>query len=61
MTVVDLNANLDPSYYRMQAAAGDMALVETFMAKRPSVEAREAAGKALRVKVPRASHALYTP
>ena len=38
-----------------------MALVETFMARRPSVEEREAAGKALREKVPRASHARYQP
>ena len=61
MTVVTLNANIDPSYYRMQEASGDNALVETFMAKRPSVEEREAAGKALREKVPRASHARFEP
>jgi uncharacterized protein (DUF2252 family) len=61
MTVVTLNANLDPSYYRMEEASGDLALIETFMARRPSVEEREAAGKALRRKVSRASHALYEP
>jgi uncharacterized protein (DUF2252 family) len=61
MTVVTLNANIDPSYYRMEDASGDMALVETFMAARPSVDEREAAGKALRAKVPRASHAIYRP
>jgi uncharacterized protein (DUF2252 family) len=61
MTVVTLNANLDPSYYRMEEASGDLALVETFMARRPSVDEREAAGKALREKVPRASHARYEP
>ena len=44
MTVVTLNANLDPSYYRMEEASGDLALVETFMARRPSVDEREAAG-----------------
>jgi len=61
MTVVTLNANIDPSYYRMEEATGDRALIETFMARRPSTEEREAAGKALREKVPRASHALYKP
>ena len=61
MTVVTLNANLDPSYYRMEEATGDRALIETFMAKRPSVEERDAAGKALREKVSRASHARYEP
>lgn len=58
---VTLDANVDPSYYRMQEAIGDMALVETFMARRPSVKEREAAGKALRQKVPRASHARHEP
>jgi hypothetical protein len=61
MTIVTLNANLDPSCYRMEDATGDMALVETFMARRPTVGEREAAGKALRQKVPRASHARYEP
>jgi len=61
MAIVTLNANLDPSYYRMEEATGDLALIETFMASRPSVEEREAAGKALRGKVPRASHAHYDP
>ena len=45
MTVVTLDANLDPSYYRAEASAGDLALIETFMASRPSVEERAAAGK----------------
>ena len=61
MTVVTLNANIDPSYYRMEDATGDRALIETFMAKRPSTEEREAAGKVLREKVPRAGHAHYQP
>jgi len=61
MTVVTLYANLDPSYHRMEGASGDLALIETFMARRPSVEEREAAGKALREKVPRASHGRYEP
>lgn len=61
MTVVTLDANLDPSYYSAEASAGDLALIETFMASRPSVEERAAAGKALRQIVPRSSHALYEP
>ena len=61
MTIVNLNANLDPSYYRMEEATGDRELIDTFMSKRPSVEERDAAGKALREKVPRASHARYEP
>jgi len=61
MTVVTLNANLDPSYYRMEDASGELALIGTFTAVRPSIGEREAAGKALRAKIPRASHALYQP
>lgn len=61
MTVVTLNANIDPSYYRMAEATGDRALIETFMARRPSTEEREAAGKSLREKLPRAVHARYEP
>jgi len=59
MNVVDLQANIHQSYYRMVAAEGDLAMVENFMAKRPSVEERAAAGKALRETVPRASHARF--
>jgi uncharacterized protein (DUF2252 family) len=58
MTVVDLHANIDKSYYRM-VAAGNGALAETFMAQRPSVAERMAAGKALRETVPRSSHATF--
>jgi uncharacterized protein (DUF2252 family) len=61
MAVVDLQANLDPAYYRTFAAAGDTGLVDTFMAKRPSTAERLAAGKALRDKVPRTSHGEYAP
>ena len=45
----------------MEEANGDMSLVETFMARRPSVEERVAGGKALRRKVPRSAHALFEP
>jgi len=60
MTVVDLDANLDQTYQRMAEATGENALVETFMAPRPSVAERMATGKALREKVPRSSHAEWT-
>jgi uncharacterized protein (DUF2252 family) len=61
MSVVDLSANIDQTYHRMHDADGKMALVETFMARRPSLDERVAAGKALREKVPRADHARYKP
>src|SRR6185295_2846493 len=44
---------------RMLAADRELALVENFMAKRPSAAERAAAGKALREKVPRSSHARF--
>jgi uncharacterized protein (DUF2252 family) len=59
VNVVNLHANIDQSYYRMMAADGELALVENFMAKRPSVGERAAAGKALREKVPRSAHAEF--
>ena len=59
MTVVQMQSNIDPNYVRMLAAQGDMALLESFTVARPSVAERLAAGKALRTKVPRASHARY--
>lgn len=61
MTVIDLQANIDKSYQRMMmaAAGGELALAESFMAKRPSTAERAMAGKALREKVPRSAHARY--
>lgn len=59
--VVSLKGNIDQSYFRMMSAATEGALVHTFMAERPSVAERTAAGKALRELVPRASHARYVP
>jgi uncharacterized protein (DUF2252 family) len=43
----------------MLGAQGELALVESFMLKRPSVSQHMAAGKALRKQVPRDSHAIY--
>lgn len=57
MTVVDLRANIDPSYYRLLSGQERGTLADTFQARRPSVEERLAAGKALRAKVPRSAHA----
>ena len=45
----------------MVGAKDKMTLVESFMMKRPSTDQRFAAGKALRQRVPRASHAEYVP
>src|SRR5215470_8579484 len=61
MSVVSLGADIDQSYHRMLAASDERALVDSFMARRPSVDERLTAGKALREKVPRASHAAFTP
>ena len=59
MNVVSMRENIDPSYYRLLAGEEKGSLIDTFEAKRPSIAERLAAGKALREKVPRASHAHY--
>ena len=59
MTVANLKANIDPSYYRLMFAREHGQVAETFEQRRPSVGERLAAGKALRKTVPRASHAAY--
>lgn len=57
MTVVELQANIDPSYYRLLHGHERNRLADMLEARRPSVAERLAAGKALREKVPRTSHA----
>ncbi|GEP54285.1 DUF2252 domain-containing protein [Reyranella soli] len=59
MTVVDLKGNIDPSYHRLLYGQERNRLADMFQAKRPSVEERLSAGKALREKVPRTAHAAY--
>jgi uncharacterized protein (DUF2252 family) len=59
VTVVDLKANIDPSYYRLLSGQERGRLADVFQARRPSVAERLAAGKALRAKVPRTAHAAY--
>lgn len=59
MTVVELKSNIDPSYYRLLHGQERNKLADMFQARRPSVEERLAAGKALREKVPRTAHAVY--
>lgn len=59
MTVVELKGNIDPSYYRLLYGHERRQLADMFQARRPSVEERLAAGKALREKVPRTAHAAY--
>ena len=59
MSTVQLQATVDPSFFRMLAAKEDGALLDSFTLKRPSIAERMAAGKALRERVPRKSHAHY--
>ena len=59
MTVVKLKGNIDPSYYRLLYGQERNRLADMFESRRPTVEERLAAGKALREKVPRTSHAAY--
>ena len=59
MTVVELKGNIDPSYYRLLYGQERNRLADMFESRRPTVEERLAAGKALREKVPRTSHAAY--
>lgn len=59
--VVSLKSGIDQSYFRMILAREAGALAQTFMAKRPLVADRIAAGKALRKTTPRSRHAAYEP
>ena len=61
MNVVRLDTSFSQTYHRMHEAANGSSLIESFMAKRPSVEERAAMGKALRAKVPRSTHAEWKP
>jgi uncharacterized protein (DUF2252 family) len=61
VAVIDLKANIDPSYYRLLSGQEHGHLADVFQAKRPSVAERLAAGKALRERVPRINHAAYEP
>ncbi len=59
MTVVELREHLDESYTRMLEASHGLEMLEGFVAPRPSLEERLAAGKAIRERVPRSSHAFF--
>ena len=59
MNVVSMRGNIDPSYYRLVAGEQKGSLIGTFEARHPSIAERLAAGKALREKVPRTTHAAY--
>jgi len=59
MSTVQLQATVDPSFFRMIGAKEDGALLDSFTLKRPSIAERMAAGRALRERVPRKSHAHY--
>jgi uncharacterized protein (DUF2252 family) len=58
MAVVSLNANLQTSMKDLMGE-GEFALFQNFTRKRPSVEERLEAGKALRLKVPRKAHGRF--
>jgi uncharacterized protein (DUF2252 family) len=57
MTPVKIDANVDRTFARMNAATEHMELLESFTAPRATVAERLQAGKALRTNVPRSSHA----
>jgi uncharacterized protein (DUF2252 family) len=59
MSVTNLSAGELGHLATVTATGDDMALVESFTAKRRSVRERLAAGKALRDKLPRAEHARF--
>ena len=59
MNVVKRDAADRAHLQRLAEATGDLSLLASFTEKRPSVQERLAAGKALRDKVPRAEHARF--
>ena len=59
MSVTKLQAGELGHFTKVAASGVDMAVLESFTTRRPSVEESLAAGKALREKVPRADHARY--
>lgn len=60
MSVVKLQGNIDKTFQRLNDAIDSGTLLESFVARRPSVEERMDAGKALRDRVSRGSHAKYS-
>jgi uncharacterized protein (DUF2252 family) len=61
MSVTKLHAGELGQLAKLAAGGEDMAVLESFTAKRASIEEDLAAGRALREKVPRADHARYRP
>jgi uncharacterized protein (DUF2252 family) len=59
MSIAKLHAGELGQLTKLAASGENMAVLESFTAKRPTVEENLAAGKALREKVPRADHARY--
>jgi uncharacterized protein (DUF2252 family) len=59
MNVVKRDAGDRAHLQRLAEATGDLSLLASFTEKRPSLQERPAAGKALRDKVPRAEHARF--
>src|SRR5277367_5620054 len=61
MSVTKLHAGELGQLAKLAASGEGMAVLESFTAKRASIEEDLAAGRALREKVPRADHARYRP
>ncbi|KAF0100020.1 MAG: hypothetical protein FD144_3541 [Rhodospirillaceae bacterium] len=59
MAVVELQSNIDRTFERMNAAMDSLTLRDSFVAQRSTVAERLQAGKALRTRVPRTSHAWF--
>ena len=53
--------NIDQDFFRVPASPVELTTLESFNVARPSRAERMAAGKALRQKVPRSTHAEYRP
>ena len=59
MNIASLHASLDSTFDHLERGDGPSSVAHSFTAKRPSVAERLEAGKALRKKVPRSTHAVY--
>ena len=56
-----LDANIDEDYFRLISKPGELAVIEALTQPRRSRAERQAAGRSLRQRAPRRSHAEYQP
>jgi uncharacterized protein (DUF2252 family) len=59
MSVTTLQSNLDRTFFHLMRPDDGTSFVDSFTARRPSLDERFAAGKALRERIPRAAHGRY--